>query len=70
VKPVATTTLKPVLPQLTPKKARGAPPNISRGATAEEGKTSTATLTPVRRLTPLNVKSVSKDEDEEEKDEA
>ena len=30
VKPVATTTLKPVLPQLTPKKARGAPPNISR----------------------------------------
>jgi hypothetical protein len=67
--PLKTTTLKPVPPQLVPKKARGAPPNITRGkAPTTEGKPSTATLTPVRRLTPLKINPAKKVNSEEEED--
>ena len=68
---VATTTLKPVLPQLVPKKERGAPPNIKRGkASKASEEAETATLTPVRRLTPLNVKSAKPDVEKDDDDEA
>jgi hypothetical protein len=69
--PVKTTTLKPVPPQLVPKKARGAPPNIARGkAPTTEDKPSTATLTPVRRLTPLKINPAKKVNSEEEEEDA
>jgi hypothetical protein len=68
---VATTTLKQVLPQLVPKKERGAPPNIKRGkASKASEEAETATLTPVRRLTPLNVKSDKPDVEKDDDDEA
>jgi len=60
-----------VPPQLVPKKARGAPPTIARGQSpSTEDKPSTATLTPVRRLTPLKINPVKKENSEEEDEDA
>jgi hypothetical protein len=67
--PVKTTTLTPVGPQLMPKKARGAPPNISRGAPAPAEDESTAVLTPLRRMTPLKVTKLEKEATDEEVEE-
>ena len=69
--PVKTTTLKPVPPQLVPKKARGAPPTIARGKSpTPKDKPSTATITPVRRLTPLKINPAKKVSSEEEDEDA
>ena len=69
--PVKTTTLKPVPPQLVPKKVRGAPPTIARGKSpTTKDKPSTATITPVRRLTPLKINPTKKVSSEEEDEDA
>jgi len=68
---VKTSTLKPLPPQLIPKKARGAPPNIARSkSSTSDGKDSSATLTPVRRMTPLKINKAEADSEEEENEDA
>ena len=63
---VKTTTLKPLPPQIMPKKARGAPPNIAR----EKEEPSKATLTPVKRMTTLNIRKADQDDEDESNQEA
>jgi hypothetical protein len=68
---VKTSTLKPLPPQLMPKKARGAPPNIARAkSSSKDGKDSSATLTPVRRMTPLKINKAEANSEEEENEDA
>ena len=68
---VKTSTLKPLPPQLIPKKARGAPPNIARSKSSTNvGKDSSATLTPVRRMTPLKINKAEAESEEEENEDA
>tara|TARA_B100000767_G_scaffold93076_1_gene89486 strand:- start:2394 stop:2594 length:201 start_codon:yes stop_codon:yes gene_type:complete len=66
--------LKAVPPQLTPKKARGAPPSIaspaSKSTSSQAEKDSKATLTPVRRMTPLKIHQPDAEDEEESTDES